>query len=127
MLQVEHQALLAVVLDHEGLGDVVEAGRTSKGSCEEATVALGRQPLAVLRLDPRDALVERLGRAGRPVDANALADPAEHMRRGADLAPERDVLAHALLQRGQSRRSRQRLGWRCRLGRWRGDAGPEIC
>ncbi len=98
MLEVEHQALFAVVLDHEGLGDVVEAGRTSKCSCEEAAVALGCQPLAVLGLDPRDALVERLGRASRPVDANALADPAQHMRRGANLSPERDVLAHALLQ-----------------------------
>ena len=124
VLEVEHKALLAVVLDHEGLGDVVEAGRTGERACEEAAVALGRQPLAVLRFDPGDALVERRGRAVRPIDAYALANPAKHVRRGAHLAPERDVLAHALLQRGQPRRSRRR---RRRLWRRRSDAGPKIC
>jgi hypothetical protein len=108
VFQVEHQALLAVVLDHEGFGDVVEAGRPSKSSCEEAAVALGCQPLAVLWFDPRDALVERRGRADCPVDANTFADPAKYVRRGANLAPERHVLAHALLQRGQPWRSWRR-------------------
>jgi hypothetical protein len=100
VLQVEDEALLAVVLDDERLGDEVEASSSHEGTRQEAAVALGREPLEVLGLRARDALVKRRGRAVQPVDPNALAYPAEDEGGGTDFSPEIDGGAHAHLMRG---------------------------
>ena len=108
VLQVEDETLLAVVLDDEGLGDEVEASRSYEGSRQQAAVALGREPLHVLGLRARDAMVKRRGRPVQPIDPHALADPSKDQRGRADLAPKICGRAHAHLVRRQPGRPRRR-------------------
>ena len=120
VLEVEDEALLAVVLDDEGLRNVVEGLRAHECAGLKAPVALCRHPSTVFGPCARDAVVEGRRRLIDPIDPHALADPAEDVARRADLGPECCGRAHALLQRRQPWRPRRR--WRRRRRRRRRDA-----